>query len=679
MTEKVHGTKRPMNTEAFKRVCLALVVLLFASAAMVGVGSADDATATAKGEIGVSPAMILVSSQAELESNISAANGQTTIKLADDTAFTDLGMAMSNKDITLIGGENTTIDLTSIAFGYYKDNGGNLTIDNVTIKWPATQYYNNQYQGIKNPNKLVYKNCTLIGLQNLYGDTDFINCTVNNKNDYSVWTYGNNVTFTDCTFNTGGKAVLVYHEYEMHATVTLNNCKFDSDSTLATDKAAVEVGASAYSDDTTYKIIINSCSITNGFVPNKSPSPLWGNKNSMDSEHLTVIIDGVKQTLVYPITWMNEDGTTVIASDLIEENSTPTCSEGNPTKEADTTYTYQFAGWTPELATVTGPATYTAKFTAIKIEVKPDVTVSTTQQENGQTEVTVDVDEIELPEDTPEENEVTVTTATIKTDSGVNVTLVYSENDKATVNKSEGTITGNTTGIVAEYPAASVQSNDAEVPVTYELEINLNPETVETGIPLPTITTTIDTNVANAISIQKGGSGESFAPLAMIQATYDSAKGGIDAVNNNLTGEITLTFVVPASAGTDFVAFHIKDGQTNLLDANSMKIKVNEPAGYTTIILTVDHFSGYAIAKGTYPVVEKPSSSSSSSGSSVWLQEPVTSTEQPTQTPTETEKPTDTVPTDIPSTQPTETPASPAFGALAALAGLGAVAVLRRR
>ena len=65
----------------------------------------------------------------------------------------------------------------------------------------------------------------------------------------------------------------------------------------------------------------------------------------------------------YTITWLNDDGT-LIDESMVEYGVTPT--HADPTKEEDAEYTYTFAGWTPEVVTVTGDATYTATYDAIK-------------------------------------------------------------------------------------------------------------------------------------------------------------------------------------------------------------------------------------------------------------------------------------------------------------------------
>ncbi len=64
------------------------------------------------------------------------------------------------------------------------------------------------------------------------------------------------------------------------------------------------------------------------------------------------------QTLnTYKITWVIDGEST---TETYAYGATPT--HADPTKEADAQYTYTFTGWTPEITTVTGDATYTAVF-----------------------------------------------------------------------------------------------------------------------------------------------------------------------------------------------------------------------------------------------------------------------------------------------------------------------------
>ena len=91
----------------------------------------------------------------------------------------------------------------------------------------------------------------------------------------------------------------------------------------------------------------------------------WQDGNTSASREITLSGD-VTYTATfavnaYTVTFVDEDGTTVIASTEYAYGATP-IAPANPSKEATAQYTYTFAGWTPEIAAVTGDATYKATY-----------------------------------------------------------------------------------------------------------------------------------------------------------------------------------------------------------------------------------------------------------------------------------------------------------------------------
>ncbi len=195
--------------------------------------------------------------------------------------------SLNNKDVTFTGTSDTVIDTTVSMPG---TTNAALTFKGTTVEFKD----GTEYQGFTHSEKVVFEDCIINGTMFLYSDTEFIRCTFNSDGNYSVWTYGSNATFEDCVFNTQGRAILVYNGGEAHATVIVSDCTFNATETYSSPKAAIEIGSSEYSTDTTYEIYINnSTADASHFFANNSTSNLWGNKNSMDKNHLNVKINGV--------------------------------------------------------------------------------------------------------------------------------------------------------------------------------------------------------------------------------------------------------------------------------------------------------------------------------------------------------------------------------------------------
>lgn len=211
--------------------------------------------------------------------------------------------AAKNKTVTFIGTgnpEDVEVAVTKVGTGYencdYGLDGSTVTFEGITITTNSSTYIG--YARCKG----TYKNCVINGTYTLYGDSKFENCTFNVTGDvYNIWTWGApNATFDECTFNSDGKALLLYREAGGTVNLTVKDCTFNDKGGLKDAmKAAIEIGDSPYVDKPTYNVTVSKTSV-NGYAINdegtSTGTNLWGNKNSMPDERLNVTIDG---TVVY--------------------------------------------------------------------------------------------------------------------------------------------------------------------------------------------------------------------------------------------------------------------------------------------------------------------------------------------------------------------------------------------
>ena len=121
----------------------------------------------------------------------------------------------------------------------------------------------------------------------------------------------------------------------------------------------------------------------------------WTNGTATVEGNLTVMANFSRKVNGYTITWLNEDGTVLEVDEGVEYGKNPSYDGDIPTKAADVQYTYTFDKWSPDLAAVTGSATYTATYTATlnkyTVSVLDDSTgYGSVISSNGETGITVD-------------------------------------------------------------------------------------------------------------------------------------------------------------------------------------------------------------------------------------------------------------------------------------------------
>ena len=222
-----------------------------------------------------------------------------SLTLVPKQTFTiDSGIANgegNSRKVTFVGDGTQTVDVITKAVSaeggmLNYQRGSSFTFKNLTI-----QAGEGSFDGVV-CDELTYIDCNIKGKLTLYGKATFINCTFDNTmaNQYSIWTWGGtDVKFEKCTFNTNGKAILLYGQATVGKPTNLivKDCTFNDRNNGTAGKAAIEIGNDY---NATYTLKVERATV-NGFAAGKNTdSTLWANKNSMDAAHLSVTIDGKK-------------------------------------------------------------------------------------------------------------------------------------------------------------------------------------------------------------------------------------------------------------------------------------------------------------------------------------------------------------------------------------------------
>lgn len=211
-----------------------LPMMAFAAEGAGSEGAPSDVTLKSTGQ-----------SYSSLEDAVRNAKNTDTIQLGEGKYSLYGTEVTAGKDLTFVGlGPDKTawnIGAKVLNSGEcdttYKDDFSLKGSNKVTFKNMTLRSGTANYLGFKHSNDTVVENCALYGRTTYWGynSAKFIGSTFYAPNgDYAIWTYYcKEMTFENCTFNTSGKAVNVYSDFEADQrdyTINFNNCTVNSTS-----------------------------------------------------------------------------------------------------------------------------------------------------------------------------------------------------------------------------------------------------------------------------------------------------------------------------------------------------------------------------------------------------------------------------------------------------------------
>ena len=211
----------------------------------------------------------------------------------------ELGGATFGASEVNIVGDDREKSVVKVSKSIYAD-GKTINLKNLTYSVPAGLTYNeSNFAFIHRAAEFNMEGCVIADgrlrinvSKSVIDNCQFNVSTSNGFDGYALFYYGNNnseVTVKNCTFNTAGKAIVVYSEGACIYNLDVNGCVFTSDA--STDKAAIQMhtewGISG-TLDITNSTATGFAAVNNG---------LWNELNNSTKEPTTkfdVTVDGVK-------------------------------------------------------------------------------------------------------------------------------------------------------------------------------------------------------------------------------------------------------------------------------------------------------------------------------------------------------------------------------------------------
>ena len=211
----------------------------------------------------------------------------------------ELGGANFGASEVNIVGDDREKSVVKVSKSIYAD-GKTINLKNLTYSVPAGLTYNEaDFAFIQRAAEFNMEGCVIADgrlrinvSKSVIDNCQFNVSTSNGFDGYGLFYYGNNnseVTVKNCTFNTVGKAIVIYSEGAVVYNLDVNDCEFTSNA--STDKAAIQMhtehGISGTLD------ITNSTATGFAAVHNG----LWNELNNNTKEPTTkfaVTVDGVK-------------------------------------------------------------------------------------------------------------------------------------------------------------------------------------------------------------------------------------------------------------------------------------------------------------------------------------------------------------------------------------------------